>query len=145
VFGVFLCFTVQRECLLSLNTRDYAVLTVKTPTRKEDAILKIIDNVLNQVFGKEATHFIYKYLEHNYALRRSEFSDKIEVFAKGLEDCLSSGAFIVESKILDHIYSHYGAFCKTEFTRIPEGYDFASKMKIAMEGTEQALYSINSA
>ncbi|MBT0160632.1 hypothetical protein G4O51_11700 [Candidatus Bathyarchaeota archaeon A05DMB-2] len=113
---------------------------MKTPTRKkEDAVLKIIDNVLKQVFGKEATHFIYKYLEHNYSLRQSEFSDKIEVFAKGLEDCLSSGAFIVESKILDNIYSHYGAF------DVPEGYDFVSKMKLAMGDASQVLYSLNSA
>ncbi|MCW4046367.1 MAG: hypothetical protein NWE99_02230 [Candidatus Bathyarchaeota archaeon] len=61
------------------------------------------------------------------------------MFAKGLEDCLSSGAFIVESKILDHIYSHYGAL------HVPEGYDFASKMKLAMGDASQALYSLNSA
>jgi hypothetical protein len=115
------------------------VLTLKTPTKKEDTILKIIDNVLNQVFGKEATRFIYRYLEHNYSLHRNEFSDKIEVFAKGLEDCLSSGAFIIEGKILDHIYSRYGAL------PVSEGYDFASKMKLAMGDASQALYSINSA
>jgi hypothetical protein len=116
------------------------VVTLNTPARKkEDTILKIIDNVLTQVFGKEATHFIYKYIEHNYSLHQNEFSDKIEVFAKGLEDCLSSGAFIVETKILDHICSRYGAFS------VPEGYDFASKMKLAMGSGGQALYSLNSA
>ncbi len=103
-------------------------LTVK----KRDTISKIIDTVLKQVFGKGATSFIYKYLEQNYSLRQSEFSEKIDVFAKGLEECLSSGAFAVENKILEGISAIYGNFNKTGFERESEGYDFATQMKIAM-------------
>jgi hypothetical protein len=105
---------------------------LETLTRKEDKIFKIIDKVLKQVFGEEATLFIYKYLEQRYSLRQSEFSEKIDVFAKGLEDCLSSGAFAVESKILEDISSMYGSFNKIGFERKPERYDFASQMKIAI-------------
>ena len=103
------------------------------PREKDDTIFKIIDKVLKQVFGEEATLFIYKYLEQHYSLRQSDFSKKIDVFAKGLEDCLSSGAFAIESKILDDLSSVYGAFRKVGNERNPDGYDFASQMKIAIQ------------
>jgi hypothetical protein len=110
-----------------------AVTTLDTLHRKkEDQIFKIIDKVLKQVFGEEATLFIYKYLEQHYSLRQSEFSEKIDVFAKGLEECLSSGAFAIESKILEDISSIYGSFSEVKFERKPERYDFASQMKIAV-------------
>jgi hypothetical protein len=109
------------------------VTTLDTlPREKEDKIFKIIDKVLKQVFGEEATLFIYKYLEQRYSLRQSEFSEKIDVFAKGLENCLSSGAFAIESKILDDVSSIYGSVNETRFERKPEGYDFARQMKIAI-------------
>jgi hypothetical protein len=102
------------------------------PRREEDRIFKIIDKVLKQVFGEEATIFIYKYLEQRYSLRQNDFSKKIDVFAKGLEDCLSSGALAIESKILDDITATYGSFSKIGFESRPERYDFASQMKIAL-------------
>ena len=104
-----------------------------TLREKDDAIFQIIDKVLNQVFGEEATMFIYKFLEQRYSLRQSDFSKKIDVFAKGLEDCLSSGAFAIENKILDDISSVYGAFSKFGNERNPEGYDFASQIRIAIQ------------
>lgn len=100
--------------------------------KKEDQIFKIIDKVLKQVFGEEATLFIYKYLEQHYSLGQSEFSEKIDVFAKGLEECLSSGAFAIEGKILEDISAIYGSFSEARFERKPERYDFASQMKIAL-------------
>jgi hypothetical protein len=99
---------------------------------KNDKIFQIIDKVLKQVFGKEATLFIYNYLEQKYSLRQSDFSKRIDVFAKGLEDCLSSGAFAVESKILNDISAVYGSFNKINLERKTESYDFASQMKIAL-------------
>jgi hypothetical protein len=106
---------------------------MKTPPR-EDKIFKIIDSVLKQVFGEEATRFIYKYLEQCYALHQNDFSEKIDVFAKGLEECLSSGAFVVENKILEDLSSVYGSFNMVEYKRKPERYDFANQMKVAMQG-----------
>jgi len=106
---------------------------LETLTRKKgDQIFKIIDKVLKQVFGEEATLFIYKHIEQQYSLHQSEFSEKIDVFAKGLEECLSSGAFAIESKILEDLSSMYGTFSGARFERKPEGYDFASQMRIAM-------------
>jgi hypothetical protein len=113
--------------------RYLAVVGMGNQHRAEDKIFKIIDNVLKQVFGENATLFIYEYLEQRYSLRKSEFSEKIDLFAKGLEDCLSSGAFAIETKILENIYSVYGAFSTIEYESKPERYDFASQLKIAMQ------------
>lgn len=99
----------------------------------EDTIFKIIDRVLRQVFGDEATLLIYKHLERHYSLSQSEFSQKIDLFAKGLEDFLSSGAYLIENKILDDICSSYGVFPKTDIDWKPEERDFASQIKIAMQ------------
>jgi hypothetical protein len=109
-----------------------AVINMGAPPR-EDKIFKIIDSVLKQVFGENATLFIYKYLEQRYSLQKRDFSKKIDIFAKGLEDCLSSGAFAIESKILEDIHSVYGAFGPIMYERKTERYDFASQMKIAMQ------------
>ncbi|HLE74747.1 MAG TPA: hypothetical protein VI864_01705 [Candidatus Bathyarchaeia archaeon] len=103
------------------------------PRKKEDKIFRIIDRVLKHVFGEEATLLIYKYLERHYSLSQSEFSEKIDVFARGLEDFLSSGACVVESKILDDIYSSYGVRRRAELEGAPEEYDFASQMRVAMQ------------
>jgi hypothetical protein len=103
-----------------------------TPPR-EDKIFKIIDSVLKQVFGENATLFIYEYLEQRYSLQKRDFSKKIDLFAKGLEDCLSSGAFAIECKILEDLQSVYGSFGAIRYERKTERYDFASQMKIAMQ------------
>jgi hypothetical protein len=108
--------------------------TVVAPCRKkEDKIFKIIDRVLKQVFGEKATLLMYQYLECRYSLSQSEFSEKIDVFAKGLEEFLSSGAYLVESKILDDIYSSYEAVRRAEFERQVGECDFACQIRIAMQ------------
>ncbi|MEJ5326733.1 MAG: hypothetical protein WHU54_00570 [Candidatus Bathyarchaeia archaeon] len=96
-------------------------------TKKTNQIFKIIDSVLKQVFGEEATSFIYKYIEQNYSLPKNKFSNNIDAFAKGLEECLSSGALVIENKILEDLAAVYGAPNKVKF----EGqYDFANQMKL---------------
>src|SRR3990170_8173316 len=94
--------------------------------QKEDKIFRIIDRVLKQIFGETATALIYQYLDSKYALSQSEFSEKLGVFSKGLEDFLSSGAFAVENKILSDIYSSYGVESTSlRTTAALEEHDFA--------------------
>jgi hypothetical protein len=100
---------------------------------KDDKIFKIIDHVLREVFGKEATDLMYQYLERRYSLSQSEFSEKIDVFAKGLEEFLSSGAYVVENKILEDIYFHYSALRRTELERPFEERGFAYQIKSAIQ------------
>ena len=104
-------------------------------TNEEDKISKIIDRVLTQVFGEEATHLIYKYLESNYSLKRNEISEKIDVFTEGLEEFLRSGAYAIEQKILDDIYSTYGLLRRLETERTQKEHDFAGQMKLLKQKT----------
>jgi hypothetical protein len=52
---------------------------VQQPNQKEDKISKIIDRVLIQIFGKEASAMIYKHLEHNYSVKKNEAGEKLEI------------------------------------------------------------------
>lgn len=98
--------------------------------KRKDKISIIIDKVLNQVFGKEATILIYRYLENNYSVKRDEISEKIDLFARGLEEFLRTGAYAIERKILEDIYSSYGLLRRLELERIQQGYDFANQVKL---------------
>ena len=100
--------------------------------KKEDKISRIIDRVLRQVFGEEATFLIYRHLEKNHCLKQGEIAEKIDVFARGLEEFLSSGAYVVERKILDDIYSSYGLLRRLELERVQEESDFVSQVKMLM-------------
>lgn len=102
---------------------------------EQDKISRIIDRVLTQVFGEQATHLIYKYLESNYSLKRNEVSAKIDVFTEGLEEFLRSGAYVIERKILDDIYSTYGLLRRLETERTQKEHDFAGQMKLLMQKT----------
>ena len=95
--------------------------------REDDRIFQIIDKVLKQVFGEEATNYIYKYLEQHYALHKNNFSERIDIFAKGLEDCLSTGATAIECKILEDISAVYGSRNDISFER----YNSPRQMKTA--------------
>ena len=75
-------------------------IVTEQSNKKDEKIFKIIDRVLTQVFGEEATRLIYRHLENNYSLKRDEIAEKIDVFAKGLEDFLRSGAYVIERKFL---------------------------------------------
>jgi len=92
-------------------------------------ILKAIDKALTQVFGKEATHIIYAYLEENHNVKRDEILDKIEAFTQGLEEFLSTGAYVIEKKILEDVYSNYGLLRRIEYERTYSRQDFASQVK----------------
>jgi len=96
----------------------------------ENKISKIVDHILNQVFGEEATRLIYGYLESNYSLKQDEIAEKINVFAKGLEEFLNSGAYVIERKILDDVYSSYGLLRKLELERAQEEQDFVGQIKL---------------
>jgi len=86
-------------------------------------LLKVIDDELKQMFGEAATLIIYNHLEKNYSLEREKIPDKLEVFTRGLEDFLSSGAQVIEKIILKKVYSSCGLQCQ-----IKEGYSFIEYM-----------------
>ncbi len=94
---------------------------------RNNKISETVDNTLKKIFGNEATHLIYTYLENNYSLRQNEIDEKIELFAKGLEEFLRTGAYVIEMKILEDIYSRHGLTFGPELERRQ---DFVSHMKV---------------
>ena len=100
---------------------------------KNDKVSKIIDRVLTQVFGKEAANLIYKHLEHKYSVKRSEVGENLELFAEGLEEFLKSGAYVIEKRILDDVWSTYGLVHKSQLERPRKGASFATQMKLLLK------------
>jgi hypothetical protein len=96
---------------------------------KEEKITQIIDKVLTQVFGEQATALIFKHLEHNYSLAKDEIGERIDVFATGLEEFLRSGATVIEQKILADIYSSYGLLRRLELEKSQDECDFVSQIR----------------
>ena len=138
-FVVYLCRTGLRQYLLSRNRHD-TLFTLARPmqnltqqNRNDDKISKVIDRVLRQVFGEEATTLIYRHLENKYAVKQDETAKKIDVFAEGLEEFLRSGAYVVEQKILEDIYSNCGLLRRLELERSHDECDFVGQIKLLME------------
>jgi hypothetical protein len=104
--------------------------STKQKNKYDDKVSKVVDKVLRQVFGDEATLLIYKCLETNHSLRQDEIVEKIDVFAKGLEQFLRSGAHVVEMKILKDVYLSYGLTPMSEFEIGRIRQDFVSQMKM---------------
>lgn len=137
-FYVFRCVYVFNSStailIKSQYTRYYLVgINMKNTnqiSREENKISKIVDQVLKGVFGEEATRLIYKYLESKHSLKREEIAEKTDVFAKGLEEFLNSGAYAVERKILEDIYSSYGLLRRLELERMQEEQDFAGQIRL---------------
>jgi hypothetical protein len=75
-----------------------------TGKKKDDKFFQVADNVLKQVVGQEATLLIYKHLENHYSLYPEDYSKRMDLFAKGLKDCLSTAAFPIENMILCDLY-----------------------------------------
>ena len=77
--------TVQQEYLLSRTTQDIQLVrfmesvTQQINNRTEEKITKIVDQVLKQVFGTEATRLIYKYLETKHSMKEGEIAEQAQV------------------------------------------------------------------
>jgi len=113
-------------------TVDWSGVTINTLTNQkqkyENKASKAIDKVLRKIFGDEATLLIYKYLENSYSVRQDEIVEKIDVFAEGLEKLLSSGAYVIEKKILEDVYSNHSLTRRLEFERAESNMTFVSQM-----------------
>lgn len=107
--------------------------TLTQRNKNDDKIARVIDRVLRQVFGEEATNLIYRHLEHSHGLKQGEISEKIDVFAEGLEEFLRSGAYVVEQKILEDIYSSCGLLRRLELEKSNDEIDFVGQMKLLMQ------------
>jgi len=110
------------------------VSTINTLTKQkhkhDKKVSRAIDKILIKIFGDEGTLLIYKHLENRYSLRQDEIVEKIDVFADGLEELLSSGAYVIEKNILENAYSSYGLTRRLEFEKAESNMNFVSQMKM---------------
>ena len=92
--------------------------------RKEhgEKLNKVIDGVLNQIFGQEAVQIIYDYLEKNYYIQRHEIAEKFDSFNYALREYLGTGASVIEKVILENFELYWFEQNK--------GFDFAERQKI---------------
>ena len=102
-----------------------------TEANGKDVIAKVVDRVLNQIFGRKATRLIYGHLERNYSVRLDEIAEKLDLFAKGLEDFMSSGADLVERRILEDLQTSCGLNGGSE----PSPKDFADQVRLLTSKT----------
>ena len=102
----------------------------KQKHKSDDKVSRAIDKVLRKIFGNEATLLIYKHLENRYSLRQDEIVEKTDVFADGLEELLSTGAYVIEKNILENAYSSYGLTRRLEFEKAESNMNFVSQMKM---------------
>ena len=109
--------------------------TLLDKNRYDTQVSSVIDRVLRQVFGEEATLLIYRHLERHYSLQRGEIGQKIELFAQGLEDFLKSGVMVVERKILEDISKSSGLTKRLELENVGDSWDFVSQMKTFLQNT----------
>jgi len=96
-----------------------------------DVIAIVVDRVLIQLFGRKATRLIYRHLERNYSVKRNEIAEKLDLFAKGLEDFMSTGATVVEHKILEDLQLSCG-FCSESGPLLR---DFADQVRLLTSKT----------
>lgn len=107
--------------LIKITNRNLSLgRKLKTKGEFDKTFRKTVDDVLIQIFGQAAALIIYNYLEKNNSLTPEEFPEKLDAFARGLENFLDSGALVIENIILKHLYSSYGL----EFRKIEEGRSF---------------------
>src|SRR3989337_20332 len=111
VFDVYLCRTLAREDLLNRNTSVnlnivkgfFLMISQFASQNKERQAVEVIDNVLNQILGQEATQIIYKYLESTYHIQKHEIIEKLDFFNCALEEYLGAGATIIEKIIMQSL------------------------------------------
>jgi len=70
-------------------------------------------------FDKLLLKIIDEELKHNHSLKREEIPEKLEVFIRGLEEFLGSGAQVIQKITLQKLASCSGVQCQ-----VKEGYSF---------------------
>jgi len=89
-----------------------------------DLLVKVVDDMMRQVFREEGTKVIYDFFENNSHLKREEIAEKPEVFSAGLEKLIVSAAQVVEKMILKNLYQRLGLKFEEK-----EGYEFSDYIK----------------
>ncbi len=83
--------------------------SISTFQNKENGTVKVIDDLLNQVLGENATQVFYKYLEKNYSIQKHEIVKKLDSFDMALKDSFGAAAGVLENLIIQNLDSSFPA------------------------------------
>lgn len=67
--------------------------------KNEEKLVKIIDEVLNQVLGHKAARTFYAHLENTHAIQRHEIAVQLDLFNFALKEYFGTGAAVLEQTI----------------------------------------------
>jgi len=76
--------------------------------RPEGLILKTIEEVLINIFGKKTFNKILFIMKSNYALEWKEIPKRSKDFSVALHQILGTGSIIVEDLIIESLYNNLG-------------------------------------
>jgi len=75
----------------------------QSPSKRSEKLNKVVDKVLNQILGQEATQIIYNYLENNHRIQKHEIAKKLDSFNHALEEYLGTGAVVIKKVIEENL------------------------------------------
>ena len=67
--------------------------------RQAEILNNVVEKVLYQILGQDATQIIYEYLESNHSLKRHQIAENFDSFRRALQQYLGSGAATLERQI----------------------------------------------
>ena len=80
----------------------------EVPRGPEGLILKTIEEVLINIFGKKTFNKILLIMKSNYALEWKEIPKRSKEFSVVLHQILGTGSIIVEDLIIESLYNNLG-------------------------------------
>jgi len=78
-------------------------MKASSENKRVETLNQVVDSVLNQILGQEATQIIYEYLENKYFIQRHEIAEKLDSFNRALGEYLGTGAVVIEKVILQNL------------------------------------------
>ncbi len=67
--------------------------------RQAEILNQVVEKVLHQILGEDATEILYEYLANNHSLQRHQVAENFDSFTRALEQYLGSGAEALERLI----------------------------------------------
>jgi hypothetical protein len=80
----------------------------KKAAQLNDLLVRVVDEVINQIFKEAGAEVIYSFFEGKCNLKLEEFGIKSDEFCAGLTKLLSSAAPVIEKSILDKYHRSLG-------------------------------------
>lgn len=67
--------------------------------RQVEVLNRVVENVLCQILGQDATQIVYNYLESRHSLKKYQIAENFDSFNHALEQYFGSGAAVLERAI----------------------------------------------